>query len=354
MKKTTMIFENREIDHSPDHIYYDVLIPYTSEYRLATFSTTFTQPIVDNAFNYKLCVDRIYAPTTSIPIFTFVPNSYIVELGYNGVYSGVVNVPYYSTPNVPTSSPYYYNIYDYDFFLLMVNNALSTAFTSLASKVTLPTGSLAPVIMIDNSTYYLQLKVTEAGYDNTTQSATVIQIFMNIQMFTFFKGLPMFFYSNPTVANHNCLLNVYQTGNNLLTINSVSYIIMTSKIGIESLQEWNSARGIVLGSTKIPISTPEYLPSIGTSTSQVSQLTGQKILSNFDFIQGSSTSSTKVQYLLQSPYKKIDLDNGQPFNQFDIQLYWYDSFNNLTPLFLYYNEAISIRFVLIKKNNCID
>jgi hypothetical protein len=58
---------------------------------------------------------------------------------------------------------------------------------------------------------------------------------------------------------------------------------------------------------------------------------------------------TKIQYILQSVYKLIDLIGNDPINTIDIKLFWYDSHNNIYPLGVSLGDSISLRLVFIKK-----
>lgn len=348
-------------DFTPDHIYYDVLIPYNStagNATLASYGTTFTSTFIEHPENYYMAIDRIYCPATTIPIFAFQPNTYKIELEYNSVSSGIFYVQWLNADLTTTAPkpPNGYNVYDFDIFLLMINRTISSAFTALGAMVTLPTGSQAPFFYIDKNTYFLKLQATQAGFDNTTLTAMVINMFMNIPMIQFVNGISNSFQFTPTIANRNISFNFWNTGNNLVTIAGVPYLIMSTQYGIKTIQAWNQSKGLLLTTSSIPVGANEYLPSIDqfNQSYSTSSLTGAKILSNFDFIyDGSDTRPLLVQYFTSSPYKKIDLLSVL-FNRFDIQVYWYDSFNNIHPIYLNVGEGISIRFVFIKKNNCID
>ena len=348
-----------------DAQYQDILKPYNPIDRQMRYLKQFSQSIVTKADDFYLSIDRFNIPMTSIPIFiyqltphvdpitgltTYTDTEYSIELEYNGVFSGQTFIQYVS--NTPVTSSFYYYVFNYNAFIRMINTAISTAFTTLGGIITLPTGSVAPYFEIDQNTKMMSL-VVQNNYFNGTIGWLPLKLYANIKMLRFLNGIPLeFTYQSPTRI---LLFIVEDLHNNLerrvpfdLTPTDPTlydFLIMNSEYGAQTLINWNDAKGFVFTTDTLPIN-PENLPS----TANQSMLVSRGILANFDFIYTESTPKPlSAQYILQSPYKKIDLISSVPINILDIAVAWYDYNNNLHECYLYDGEAMSIRLVFLRK-----
>lgn len=323
--------------------YYDVLQTYSGPNSQMRYYQQLSQPIVDNASKFYLAVDRFRIPMTNVPIFVFNPvlNYYTVELVYNNVGSGPTPLAYIPNSLLPMTSAYYYYVYSYNNVISMINNALSTAFTNLASLTTLPVGAVAPYFEIDHNTHIMSLLCQKNFYDQTL--ATPIQIFMNNNMQKFVMGIPQS-YNNAFTNGRNVLFTVTDNKNNVITASPSDYYIMQSEFGAQTLINWNEAIGFVMTSDTLPVQQ-EYLPIVSGNI-----LNTRSIVANFDFINTSDmTKGFVAQYILQSPYKTLDLIGTQPINTIDFTIFWYDKQNNFYPIYLRQDEAMSIRMAFIPK-----
>ena len=63
-----------------DYKYVDIMINNnTTNLMEAFYIKNFEKPILYNQQNYKCCVSRLRVPSVSIPIFTFLDNTYIIS-----------------------------------------------------------------------------------------------------------------------------------------------------------------------------------------------------------------------------------------------------------------------------------
>lgn len=325
------------------------------KYDFTDFSTIFfnqyAENIIDVASDWYVSIDRFRIPTTDVPIMIFdaTPNHYIVELSYNGVYSGGHSVIYVPTNTLDPSHSQYYYIYQYDHMIDMINTALSNAFTTLATLVggSFPADAVPPHFQIDHSTKILSFEAQQAYYD---ESLTVnkIETYSNRNLYHYTSGTYIF-YDRSSPLTRSVRYIAKNLGNNLYNrvtpASNPDYYMMESNIGPYSLIRWNDAVGLVLISSSLS-SNSEYLP-LGDYNKLINS---RKILANFDFIYTQTeTTPCNAQYILQSPYKKIDLLSNTPINSIDITIYWVDRQNVMRPLTLNLNESYSIRLVFIKK-----
>jgi hypothetical protein len=332
---------------SADHIYIDLLKSYSEGDRSANIFYQYNSSIIKRPVDYTVSIDRFNIPLNSLPIFimNLTASYYNVELEYNGFSSGVIPVSY-----VPVPAPYYNPkvngyIWSHSEFITYINTALATAYTTLAGLTALPAGSAAPYVYIDNNST-LTLKCPTPYL---TSAAIPIKIYASGSMFRFLTGLQFDYTTSAIVANRNILMRIYDLKNNSETIAGVVWYSMHSDYKIETLVNWNDPIGIIFTSNHIT-SRPEIIP-VASPISGSGTITqnGQNILANFDFIYGQTPKPLTVQYVLQSPYKKIDLIGTDDINKIDINVYWYDSEYNLYPISLYPNDSISVRLCFIKK-----
>ena len=355
------------MDRRADHKYIDVYKSYTDDdgySRIMDITNSYAAAFVDEAQNYTLSIDRWNIPLTSVPIFIMnrTPGFYTCELEYGGTSSGVIPITY-----VPNPQPYYsqlfdYYIYSYIQFIEYINTALETAFYNLKASVSLPT-NIPPMFAYNSNVFILYLVVTDA-YAKT--NVTPINIYFNKEMFKFINGIPII-YKTLIANDRNCWIQCAPLINNRRTITytnnnaipPVTYtengLTISSEYGNETLFNWNQAKGIVVMSYNL-MTTPELIPanvnsnsgnsSLNTSTQQNPY---QNVLASFDFLHGETPRSLTAQYILTSPYKRLDIMSNGPLNKIHMCVKWFDSFYNLYDLYLYPGEAMTMRFVFINK-----
>jgi hypothetical protein len=110
----------------------------------------------------------------------------------------------------------YYNIYNYQYWIYLVNNAFTTCFDNLLSSAgSLPT-THAPVMTYDTTTNIAVLNVDLAGYNNT--SSDYIRIYFNQTMYELFNSFPVIIQNLGTATDgKNCLIDT-----NTFSLNNVT------------------------------------------------------------------------------------------------------------------------------------
>lgn len=369
-------------DHQDDRIYYNVVMPYNpinsqnndSPISPAIFNVEFNQAILDNPSEYYLAVQRFTIPTQTIPIMIAQiqnwplnvtgPNKMIQSftLTYGANTSGQVYLdflttnPNYPVPAAPSASkpsvdevPYYY-VYNYEQMILMMNNALQTAFNNLPVK---PVGSFAPFFIYDTNTELISLVAQIAYYD--LANVTPIKIYCNIDTLIYVDNLPLNFLGRNTTNGMDVQLLVRDQKNNYYNPQYLTppipippaYYIMTQCC--HSLTNWNAFRSLQLVSSTLPI-RKEYVPRQFYENPSIINTSG--ILKDFEpILDLGPEARTTVQYQLNSPYQLINMFGSVPLTKLDISIFWTDQQGHQQLLDIAPGQTVSIKLVFIKKSS---
>lgn len=343
------------------HNYFDIIVSGGTTRKLAQYNTTFNDKLLDKCSNYTLAIDRFRIPLSDIQLMTFdqTTNAYTVELEYNGVFSGRTAVEYLPTTNTSTSDPAYWYIWTYDAFIIMVNNALSKAFTTLAGLTTLPTGATTPFVTVTLETRTLSINGQSNFYDSTL--ALPIKVYMNQKLWSYFDGIIIREVGNvistPATNGRDAMYLFYNMYNNIKTFGTGtynSYYQMQSDNGYESMMKWNIAKGFYFTSNNMPV-RHEIMPTLefDVNNKEVinNNLNGLPVICNFDLAYSNASPKPIVaQYVLNTPYKIIDLIGDIELRKIDIQIFWYDQYNRTYPLYIKPEESMTIRLIFQQKN----
>jgi len=349
-----------------NHVYINVTKQYDPLSREMSLFNRYNSSILDNAADFTLSFDRFSIPLTSVPIFimsiygvnqTYDPHPYTCEITYGGFTSGPIDIQYVNPPPAFYNPNYVGYIYSYAQFLSFVNKALNVAFNAVSIFTALPV-SYPPLFTYDPTTFVLQMYVEE-NYLSSLPSP--INIYFSKSMFQYLNGMPLFYKSDPSVVGRSCLMRIYDMANNrsVLPPTGAPIFIVSSEYGNETLLNWNDAHGIVISSATLNC-VPEVIPSslavtqngaiIGGSNDNTIIATYQNIIASYDFVftQG-APRSLNLQYILNSPYKRIDILTEGPINTIDIRVQWYDHNYTLHNLYLAPNELLSMRLLFMRK-----
>lgn len=351
---------------SSDNIYVNVGItnntidPDEAIYKLAVYDNTLTVPISNKSNDCFASIVRFSIPTQTIPILIFPldvnqtnPNLSILEIGIltstgSEFPTRVIYLPQndIDPPNTPiigtppyfsindTISPYY-NIYNIQPFLNMVNNALSTSITN--SGLGVP----APFYIFDPQTELISLIVTQ----NFISSGA--QIFLNSCLAQYFGG---FFFNTQ-------LINVIGGYDNLF-IHNLSNIPFGSTVGgpyrfiqeYSSIPKWFDITKIVVTSSSLQ-AVQEYNPL--SSNNQTINFSANQIPIITDFAASFPSlkdySSTLI-YNPSSQYRLIDITSSSPVSRLQFQFFWMNRNNQLIPLSLSPNQSIELKLAFVNKN----
>ena len=206
-----MVVTDYEKDEA-DNVYFNIEIRPTNETLgdPALYDVQRTIPLIADASKYYASIIRFNIPNFFVPIH-IMPiqddqgdvnlSEYSVTLEYDGdvqqvfleyVPSGdfVVPPPPSSNPSgKQTDSPYYW-IFEYCKMVFMVNTALSTAFSNLASVPPTISGNppAPPVMTFNPITNLFNILVQKDYYDKDIGGAGPIKVYLNGKLWTIFNG----------------------------------------------------------------------------------------------------------------------------------------------------------------------
>ncbi len=356
-----------------EHIYVDALVVSGNSSKLAYYNQTFNESILKSGSKYALSIDRFRIPMDDIHIFDYqytavenpithttiyVEDQYSVELSYNSIYGGRTYTTFIPTTTTHTKDdPTYWKVWTFDSFILMVNKTIARAFAKLAGLVTF-VGAQPPFFTLDSTTHELSLNAQVDFYDSALLQP--IKLYLNQNLYNFFTGIPISvvgsLYHMGDPSGRDVLYIPFNTYTNVWTFGTApynTYYRMASDNGIEAITSWNVAKGFYFRSNNIPVRY-EILPNNSLTTSGQplinNNVSSQPIICNFDFAYtGSAPKPLVAQYVLQTPYKVIDIIAPESMRTLDIQVFWYDKYNVSYPLIIAPNDAMSIRLVFQEK-----
>jgi hypothetical protein len=259
---------------TPDNIYYDITL--TNSISLtsiqASYNETRSIPIIKDTTDYYLSIIRFSLDTTTLPVFcpsiqinqsdvnltnysitlqyvdsqtnqTFEYQQYISYIPQDKSASipgsPSVNAPYFMQDN----STGYYNVYNYQYFIYLINNAFTSCFNQLQTIVTnnnltLPT-NIPPNMSFDLSLLVASINITSDYYSS---SNGVINIFFNQQLYELFSSLPA------TILGINS-----SNGKYVQIMNNYAGITTTITQEYSTVASWNPVMSIVFTTQQLPV-----------------------------------------------------------------------------------------------------
>lgn len=347
-----------------DHVYYNfnIVNPTTSvNFLRATLQVTLDQSIVDNPKDYHLTIVRAVVPGQLIPIFRFQPQSGSVSQGIYSVtmtyptggttYTNQTYLTYVPSQFTTTIDPIYYNMYQYQPFIDMTNNALSTCFSGLKNQVSnLP--CTHPPYFAFNSPNQLIEFYGEKNYVAQECNGTPIQCWFNGPIYTMFDAFNFYnngFFSLQFPNGEAATIPFQNLGNNFQSVIHQPYtgIDYPSYSGYKMTQEftslanWNQFKTIVFTSEGLPLKK-EYIQSSGP-LSQIPIVT--------DFTPSSNNNTNLREDLIYIPtgeYRLLDLITPQSLNNIDLTINFQSNDLSLEPVYLAPGTSINVKLLFRK------
>jgi hypothetical protein len=360
------------VKKASDHFYQNIYIANPSNVPIkATFNERRDFPILDNPSEYELSVIRFTIPGSSIPIFAFKNNTYIVSFRY---YDGVTHRNFeqyvaYIPPTlvniIPTFSANQQYVYSYNAFIQMINAAIVVAFNDL--KTTFPALGVTkpPFFSYDNVSYMITFWYESAFLGSNIQFFISDLLAETFESFNYTvdmiidspSGIPggqpdppiavdptptqRYAYSIPFQdLGVNYSPNIFAPGSG-----AVSYAGYNTVQEFPCLYRWNEARGISIVSANIPVQPDQYSTTL-TQSLPVSF----KLITDFEFdiTKGPETRSN-IYYVPTAEYRMIDLTDTTPLRVFDLNIFWVDNFGRYNQLYLFPSDSVSIKIMYRKK-----
>jgi hypothetical protein len=358
-------------DTSPSHIYVDLSFQNSSDTpQNLVFEETRSKAFIQDSGQYYLSVVRFHIDTTSLPVMickimtgqTDINKSvYSITMKYKDI----VHQEYlmFSPQDLTASNPKsplnnqdlstgYYFLYNYSYFVNLVNDTLKNCFNNLKSAVedaedNLPS-NISPFIVYDPSSGEMLINLDKLAYDNSLTD--YIEVYFNEAMHNLFSSFEYMHTNTDDVNGMNYLLNVVNNGINLLDLDTYTAIQLYQEY--PCISNWSCLQSVIICSSNLPInpsirSVPTQFGSTYSSTTQQSM--SLNVLTDFEI--GLTTGKEMKPSINYAPsiYRIIDMFGHNEIDKVYIEVYWSDTYNNIYNLKCKYNENSNIKLMFRKK-----
>lgn len=378
---------------TPEKLYYDIQISNINNNDtlppILSFIETRNNPFLYESDKYYMSIIRFSLDTPNLPIFIPTvqpsPNTdinltiYSVTLQWSNPddttqifteQSFIRYIPQSNIANIPPSPTQtenglqfntgnYYNIYNYQYFIYLINLSLSAAFVELQTRVlgqglTLPS-TYTPILSWDTSNNTAVLNCDVLGYSTTSEN--YIKIFFNTSLAQLFSSFPVLINS----ISSNLGLNAQLITNSYNETNVIQYPPYEPQYNaIQVFQEystialWCPITSIVFTSNTLPIVSNQVSTPIIYNNGNMLGSNGNNALINqviTDFISNEGIYKPNLVYEPTAQYRYIELLSNRPLTTFDLQVFWKDRQGSLIPFYLSSGCTATIKVLFTKKNS---
>ena len=374
---------------TPDKVYYDVTISNLNTVDVLPpilyFNETRNSPFVLDPESYYLSIVRFSLDTNTLPVITPsikpTPNNdlnltiYSITLSWTNPVAPFQEFTFQeflefipqdtqSPPPAPPSQNLnglqnnttgYYNIFNFQYWILLVNNTFTSAYNGLnalviAGGLVLPS-TYAPVMAWDTQTSCASISAESPGYDDTTTG--YIGIFFNASMFNLFSSFPVYILGTNQTLGRNVRISTSNFGGtNLIPFPPPTYTSFACQIIQEysTISSWTPITSIVFTSNTLPIvpnqiSAPLlfYNGSIfntGGNNSNIAQVIT-------DFV--AESYKPQIIYTPSAQYRLVNLVGNTPLYNLDIGVFYKDRIGVLVPFRLPSGGTATIKILFTRK-----
>jgi hypothetical protein len=371
-----MSLKSRLTSYSPDIIYLDLtILNNDTQGNKAPVFLSFTEQrdiaILDDPQEWHLSVIRFFVDTPNLPLMIFPvvtgqtdinKSIYTITLKYgeNEVQQNLNFVPVNTSTRLPKpplinqdNSTGYYEIYNYSYFINILNNALSSAFSTLSGLASLPS-TVPPYLEWDPNNLKAILNADILGYDLSL--TTPIEIYFNSPLFYLFSSFDAFYLGNEVVSGENFKINIRNIQNgNIYTSNGINYLQVYQEFPTLGPLS-NPLDSIIFTTNQIPVvpsiqSKPQIFNQTLNQTQDFTNKLSLNILTDIQIgLDFGYETKPGILYNPQAEYRLISLQSTQPLRSYDVSVYWKDASSNLYPFFLASGSSASIKIMFRKKN----
>ena len=378
---------------TPDKIYYDIQISNIDDIDtlppVLNFIETRNNPFLYESDKYYMSIIRFSLETPNLPVFIPTiqpaPNTdinltiYSVTLQWSNpknvtqIFTSQQFIRYTPQSNIATLPPNptqtenglqynagsYYNIYNYQYFIYLINNAFSSAYQELLTQITdaglvLPS-THSPILSWDTGNNTAILNCDILGYSTT--STNYIKIFFNTAIAQLFSSFPVLITSASSFLGLNTQI-ITDSYNNANVIQYPPYNPTYDAIQVfqefSTIALWSPITSIVFTSNTLPIvSNQVSTPVIYNNGNQLGSNGNNALISQVitDFISNEGIYKPNLVYEPTAQYRYIELLSNRPLNTFDLQVYWKDRQGILIPFYLSSGCTATIKVLFTKKSS---
>ena len=374
--------------NTPEKLYYDIQLTNLESSStlppVLNFIETRNVPFLYDAEKYYMSIIRFSLDTPNLPVF--VPTiqlnqpdinltiytvclQWINPLDDTQVYTVITPVifipqskiaPIPPAPNV-TGIQYnggnYYNIYNYQYFIYLINEAFIVCYNQLKAEVeadglALPS-DYYPVLSWDTYNNTAIMNCDILGY--STNAANYIKIFFNTPLAQLFSSFPVIINSEVPGLNAQLITNSFSDSNVIqYPPSNPTYDAIQVFQEFSTVALWSPITAIVFTSNTLPIVSNQVSTPIVFNNGNLFGGNGNNSLVNqviTDFISNDGVYKPNLVYEPTAQYRWIQLMGSRPLTTFDLQVYWKDKYGVLNPFYLSSGSTASIKILFSKKDN---
>jgi len=374
-----------------DKIYYDIVVSNISSVEQSPptlyFNETRNNPFILDPETYYLSIVRFTLDTTTLPIIQplIQPNQsnrdltlYSFTLSWTNPIAPFEEFNFqqfviYEPQNLSVIAPSppsqtdtglqntqtgYYDIFNSQFWIYLVNKCLISAYNGLNALVVgaglvLPSANI-PVMTWDNVNNIAILNADVAGYDDT--SANYISIWMNSNMYQLFSSFPVIIQG---LSASGLGKNVVVATNSLGGSNQVRFPpVSPTYTALQIIQEhstlavWTPITSVVFTSNTLPIVPNQVSAPLlffdgnrfnsGGNNSNISQIIT-------DFVGEEGNYKPSITYLPTAQYRLVSLMGNTPIYNLDVEVFYKNRVGELVPFRLSSGSTATIKILFTRK-----
>jgi len=383
-----MSFTTRD---TPDKVYYDITISNLANTDsvppVLYFNETRNSPFVIDPESYYLSIVRFTLDTNTLPVITpeiqidqpnrdltvysvtlewdnpvapfqkFTQQTFLTYVPQNK--QAIVPAPPSQTNNkLQNNATGYYDIFNYQYWILLVNQTLQQCYNDLDTQVTTAGLALpspyAPIMNWDTQANVAILNADNAGYNDTT--ANYIKIYFNPSMFNLFSSFPFIIESADVIPNGK---NVRVIMSGFGGANIVPYPPSTPLYNaLQIVQEystlalWTPITSIVFTSNTLPIVANQVSAPLIFNNGKRFQSGGNnaniaQVIT--DFVVDDGVYKPSITYIPSAQYRLVNLVGNTPLYNIDVEVFYRDRVGELIPFRLGSGGTATIKFLFTRK-----
>jgi hypothetical protein len=382
-----MSFTTRD---TPNKLYYDITISNLAATSTPApplyFNETRNSPFVLDPESYYLSIVRFTLDTNTLPVIQpdIQPNqanrnltSYSVTLEWDNPVAPfqrfvqqtfLIYVPQNQQANPPAppsqtanglqnNATGYYDIYNYQYFIFLVNQTFQNCFNALNAQVVAAGLALpsiyAPVMSWDTQQNIALLSADNAGYNDGV--ANYIKIYFNPPLYNLFISFPFIIESQDVVPNGKNFRVIMSGfgGANLVPYPPVAPLYTALQIVQEysTLALWTPITSIVFTSNTLPIVANQVSAPLLFFNGQKFQSGGNN--SNIaqvitDFVASEGIYKPNLVYTPTAEYRLVSLVGNTPLYNLDIEVFYRNRTGELIPFRLGSGNTATIKILFTR------
>lgn len=374
-------------NNTPEKLYYDIqltnLESSTTLPPVLNFIETRNVPFLYDAEKYYMSIIRFSLDTPNLPVFipTIQLNQpdinltiytvclqWVDPLDATQVYTVITPVVFIPQSKIAAIPPApdvngvqynggnYYNIYNYQYFIYLINEAFIVCYNQLKTEVeadglVLPS-DYYPILSWDTSNNTAIMNCDVLGY--STNAANYIKIFFNTPLAQLFSSFPVIINSEVPGLNAQLITDSFSQSNIIqYPPSNPTYDAIQVFQEFSTVALWSPITAIVFTSNTLPIISNQVSTPIVFNNGAIFGGNGNNSLVNqviTDFISNDGVYKPNLVYEPTAQYRWIQLMGSRPLTTFDLQVYWRDKLGQLNPFYLSSGSTASVKILFSKKN----